>query len=103
MQEANISISQFSPESEIISLDAGFRLDGIPAFDLWDMVMEVLRSPNSTKAPIEPVSRYRCETGDRDAQQLSQLNFVLANAHSFQGESQLYIFEDNEAVINMII
>ena len=28
---------------------------------------------------------------------------VTTNAHSSQGESQLYIFEDNEAVIKMII
>ena len=29
--------------------------------------------------------------------------WVTTNAHSFQSESQLYIFEDNEAVIKMII
>ena len=27
-----------STESEIISLDAGLRLDGIPALDLWDLI-----------------------------------------------------------------
>ena len=31
------------------------------------------------------------------------MDHVTANAHSSQGESQLYIFEDNEAVIKMII
>ena len=29
-------------ESEIISLDAGLRLDGIPALDLWDLIVAVL-------------------------------------------------------------
>ena len=28
-------------EVEIISLDAGSRMDGIPALDLWDFVIEV--------------------------------------------------------------
>ena len=28
---------------------------------------------------------------------------MTTNAHSFQGETQLYIFEGNEAVIKMII
>ena len=32
-------------ESEIISLDAGLRIDGIPASDQWDLVTEVLHSP----------------------------------------------------------
>ena len=31
-------------EAEIISLDAGLRMDGIPAVDLWDLVVEVFCS-----------------------------------------------------------
>ena len=40
-------VSHSSTESEIISLDAGLRMDGIPAFDLWDLVTEVLHSPSN--------------------------------------------------------
>ena len=36
------SVSHSSTESEIISLDAGLRLDGIPALDLWDLIVLVL-------------------------------------------------------------
>ena len=36
------SVLHSSTESEIISLDAGLRMDGIPARDLWDLVIEVL-------------------------------------------------------------
>ena len=36
------SVSHRSTESEIISLDAGLRWDGIPAFDLWDLIVPVL-------------------------------------------------------------
>ena len=35
-------VSHSSTESEIISLDAGLRLDGIPALDLWDLIVAVL-------------------------------------------------------------
>ena len=38
------SVSHFSTESEVISLDAGFRMDGIPALTLWDLVIEVFHS-----------------------------------------------------------
>ena len=31
-------------ESAILSLDAGLRMDGISALDLWDLVTEVLHS-----------------------------------------------------------
>ena len=31
-----------SSESEIISLDTGLRLDGLPALELWDLIVSVL-------------------------------------------------------------
>ena len=50
-------VSHSSTESEIISLDAGLRLDGIPALDLRDVVIEVLRSSNSNKKTNQHRSR----------------------------------------------
>ena len=31
----------------MISLDAGLRIDGIPALDFWDLVIEVFRSSSN--------------------------------------------------------
>ena len=43
------SVSHSSTEAERMSLDAGSRMDGIPALDLWDLVIEVFHSlPNQT-------------------------------------------------------
>ena len=42
MCKKQTSVSHSSTESEIISLDAGLRLDGIPALDLWDLIVTVL-------------------------------------------------------------
>ena len=41
MCKKQTSVSHSSTESEIIALDAGLRMDGSPALDLWDMVIEV--------------------------------------------------------------
>ena len=41
MCKKQTSVSHSSTESEIISLDAGLRLDGIPALDLWDLIVLV--------------------------------------------------------------
>ena len=35
-------VSHSSTESEIISLDTGLRLDGLPALELWDLIVSVL-------------------------------------------------------------
>ena len=48
MCKKQTSVSHSFTESEIISLDAGLRMDGLPAFDLSDIVIEVLRSTNNT-------------------------------------------------------
>ena len=45
MGEKQISVSHSSTEVELLSLDAGLRMDGIPALDLWDLVIEVFHSP----------------------------------------------------------
>ena len=48
MCKKHTSVSHSSTESEIISSDAGLRMYGILALDLWDVVIEVLRSTNDT-------------------------------------------------------
>ena len=80
-------------------------MDGLFALDLWDVVIEVLRSSNSTKSPKAKAKKGNClrvperdrtskseQKGNRDSDQLSQVDHVTTNAHSSQGESQLYIF-----------
>ena len=52
MCKKQTSVSHSSTEVEIISLDAGSRMDGIPALTLWDLVIEVFHSvPNRTDGP----------------------------------------------------
>ena len=46
MCKKQTSVSLSSTESEIISLDAGLKLDGIPALDLWDLIVAVLENTN---------------------------------------------------------
>ena len=51
MCKKETSVSHSSAESEIISLDAGLRLDGITALDLWDLIVAV--HGNTTQNRIE--------------------------------------------------
>ena len=46
MCKKQTAVSNSSTESEIISLDAGLRLDGIPVRDLWDLIVLVLGNTN---------------------------------------------------------
>ena len=58
MCKKQTSVSHSSTEAEVISLDAGLFMNGIPALDLWDFVIEVFHSSpnqtNKTKDAREP-------------------------------------------------
>ena len=100
------SVSHSSTESEIISLDAGLRLDGISALDLWDLIVFVLgntiQTHERTGKPV--VCRDKDHVHSRGMfNDLDNVDFVPSNVQSSHQEALLYVFEDNEAVIKMII
>ena len=114
MCKKQTSVSHSSTESEIISLDAGLRLDGIPAVDLWDLIVAVLGNTNqSHKERGDPLLNKRevCSTShtihkrkqsQRVINDLDNVDFIPSNVQSSHQEALLYVFEDNEAVIKMI-
>ena len=60
------SVSQNSTDTKRISLDAGLRVDGIPALDLWKMVKGVFHSyPTQTKNPKIKYEENRCMTSHK--------------------------------------
>ena len=116
MCKKQTSVSHSSTESEIISLDAGLRLDGKPALDLWDLIVAVL---TETRIRVIKNGETRARTYVRFVQHLTKLQkrkkshgkiddldnvyFISSNVNSSRQEALLYVFEDNEAVIKMII
>ena len=48
MCKKQTSVSYNFKESEIISLDAGLRMDGLFALNFWDAAIKVLHSTNNT-------------------------------------------------------
>ena len=109
------SVSHTSIESEIISLDAGLRLDGIPALDLWDLIVSVLgnttQNHERTRRPVvntseicsPPHTIHKRKQSRRVINDLDNVDFIHSNVQSSHQEALLYVFEDNEAVIKMII
>ena len=103
MCKKQTSVSHSSTESEIISWDTGLRLDGIPALELWDLIVSVLGNmTQSTERPGDQLSltsqRFQGKTNA-----LNNVDCVHSNVHSWHQEALLYVFEDNEALIKMII
>ena len=55
VQKANVCVSQFY-RFRIFLLDAVLRLDGLPALDVWDVVIEVLHSSNNIQSSTQGAS-----------------------------------------------
>ena len=90
--------------SEIISLDAGLRMDGIPALDLWDLIVTVHHgNTNQSKQDQGDLSASLTRKIPRKIDDLDNVDFISSNVHYSRKDALLKNFEDNEAVIKMII
>ena len=104
MCKKQTSVSHISTESEIISLDAGLRLDGLLALELWDLIVSVLGNMTQTAERTgRPVITDRSQKSQGKINVLNNIDCVPSNVQSSHQEALLYVFEDNEAVIKMII
>ena len=65
MCKKQTSVSHSSTEAELVSLDAGLHIDGILAFDLWDLAKEVfslLSNPINENQKIKHEETQRPDT-----------------------------------------
>ena len=97
MCKKQTSVSHSSTESEIISLDAGLGSDGILALDLW------AHTTQTPERPGRPVIIDKSQRSQGKTNALNNIDCVSSNVQSSHQEALLFVFEDNEAVIKMII
>ena len=114
MCKKQTSVSHSSAEAEIISLDAGLRMDGISALTLWDLVIEVFHSvPNRTDGPkrelqgkpsavVQPNMHNPIPIKHTNVIP-TNIDHILSNTTNSGSGAMLFVFEDNEAVIKIII
>ena len=101
MCKKQTSVSHSSTESEIISLDTGLRLDGLPALELWDLIVSVFGNISHVSDRTgQPANGKNKSYNKIDVMQ--DTDSVPTSVQSANREALLYVFEDNEAVIKMI-
>ena len=86
-------------------MDTGLRSDGLPALELWDLIVSVLgnisRVSDGSAKPDNDVHKHHKSHNKIDVTR--NIDAVPSNVQSARQEALLYVFEDNEAVIKMII
>ena len=102
LQEANSCVTQKHPKQKLSHWTLVQDCKGIPALNLWDMVIDVLEhlarrnplhntQPKTTKSPME------------DKRLPDSIDYVLPNAHSSSQRASLFVFEANGVVVKMIM
>ena len=80
------------------------RSDGIPALDLWDLFVSVLGNTIQTPERLgRPVVNDKNQRSQGMTNVLNSIDCVPSNVQSARQEALFDVFEDNEAVIKMII
>ena len=81
------------------------RLDGLPALELWDLIVSVFgnvsRVSDRSGQPDNDVHKHHKSQKKIDV--MEHIDSVPSNVQSSRQEAFLYVFEDNEAVIKMIM
>ena len=94
------STSNSSTESELISLDAALRMEGIPALSLWELIIDVFHpedtKPNDRADQTAPKPKNMYD-------ELSNVDFVPTNLPEHKGRAKLVLLEDNDPVIQICI
>ena len=105
MCKKQTAVSHSSTESEIIPWDTGLRLDGLPALELWDLIVSILgnvsRVSDRSGQPDNDVHKHH--KSQKKINVIENIDCVPSNVQSAHQEALLHVFEDNEAVIKMII
>ena len=100
MCKKQTSVPHSSTEAEIITLDAGLRMDGIPALTLWDLVIKIFHSaPSKIKQPKQKLRGDPLQATEPNMH--NHTNVIPTNIghnssntiHSGAG-AMLYVFDD---------
>ena len=99
-------VSHSSTESEIVALDMGLRLDGLPAMTLWDMIINVLEPlPKEivNKSDKSNTSVDKLNGLPADTHELMMVDFAPSNVPELSDRCKMIIMEDNDAVIKVCV
>ena len=114
MCKKQTSVSHSSTEAEVISLDAGLRMDGLHALDLWDLVTEVFHSSANQQNKIKDVRESRRNMSANTQPNMQKqsptahtnldrtnIDHIPSNGTLSGPNAVLHVFQDKKAVIKI--
>ena len=107
----NTAVSHSSSEAEVIAMDAGVRLEGLPALAFWEEVLTVVNGCTLQRGSKLCPAMAQVNSSDADfghtteyyriIEVLQAVDYIPLPLPPSSGLAQLLVLEDNEAVIKM--
>jgi hypothetical protein len=97
------AVSHSTSEAEIIALDAGARMEGLPALSLWDLIIEVFSPAQAKKRSSVPSPSPDQISNDSLYEIFGSVDYVPPSLPITYGAASLFLMEDNDAVIKMVV
>jgi len=97
------AVSHSTAEAEVISLDAGVRLEGIPALTFWSLVIDVFDPVSNPQRRKDLTIPERLFLRRQTHEIFVSVDYVPPSLPIVYGRATLYALEDNDAVIKMIV
>ena len=97
------AVSHSTSEAEIIALDAGARMEGLPALMLWDLIIEVFSPAQAKKMSNRPSQIPTKAPISNLFEIFGSIDYVPPSLPITYGAASLFLMEDNDAVIKMVV
>ena len=95
VQETNCCFSQFNRNLKSSLWTLGLRLDGLPALELWDLIVSVLgnvsRVSDGSGKPVCDI--HKRQKSHKKIDVMKDIDAVPSNVQSARQEALLYVFE----------
>ena len=91
------AVSHSTAEAEVISLDAGVRLEGLPALSLWSLVIDVFEPTSRPEKPIELTLGERIALRRQSYDAFCSLDYVPPSLPICYGRATLFVLEERRS------
>ena len=85
------SVPHNSTESEVVSLDAGLRMDGLLALGSWDVVIEALHFSKNTESPTREAQVNLFEIPTRNTKEKGSETLMNCQMWSMLSQTQVLL------------
>ena len=97
------AVSHSTAEAEVIALDAGVRMEGLPALTLWSLVIDVFEPTSKPVLAQELTVQERLTLRRQNFDVFGSVDYVPPSLPTCLGKGKLFLLEDNDAVLKMVV